>query len=88
MNPSAAVNDAIASGVPAVVTDIGSFSEFPDLVVTKVAPTTSAGSLADVIVSIAADETRRAVLSAASSAYARNHSFASAAKRLLDAVLG
>jgi glycosyltransferase involved in cell wall biosynthesis len=84
---SAAVNDALAAGVPTVVTNIGSFAEFPDSVVVKVSADESAQGLAELLASLLTDQDRRSQLVESSLSYAASHSFASAARALVQAVL-
>jgi glycosyltransferase involved in cell wall biosynthesis len=84
---SAAVNDALAAGVPTIVTNVGSFAEFPDSVVAKVSLDESAQGLAEVLAMLLTDQARRSQLIESSLSYAASHSFASAACHLVQAVV-
>lgn len=83
---SAAVADCLGAGTPVVVTDLGSSAELSDEMVAKVPRDITAHELADVIETLVADVERRKFMSVAALRYAHQHSFESAAKRLLAAL--
>lgn len=83
---SAAVSDCLGVGTPVVVTDLGSAAELSDEMVAKVPRDITAHELADVIENLVADAERRESMAAAALRYAHQHSFESAAKRLLAAL--
>ena len=85
---SASVAETLAAGIPTVVTDLGTFSEYPDDVVVKVAPGISAEELGGVLADLLGDPERRAALAAAGRAYAARHSYESAAATLVEALVG
>ncbi len=85
---SASVAETLAAGIPTIVTDIGSFAEYPDDVVVKVAPGISSGALAAVIAELLADAPRRAALADAARGYAARNSYASAAATMVDTLVG
>jgi glycosyltransferase involved in cell wall biosynthesis len=85
---SAAVADCLAAGIPTIVTAIGSAAELPDDCVVKVAVDIAAHELGRKIRALLADPVRRARLSEAGIAFAREHSFARAADALYEEALG
>ena len=62
---SASVAETLAAGIPTIVTNIGTFAEYPDDVVVKVPPGIEERELAAVLADLLADAPRRAALSAA-----------------------
>ena len=85
---SASVAETLAAGIPTVVSDLGTFSEYPDDVVVKVAPGISAEELADVLSELLGDRPRLAALAAAGRAHAARHSYAAAAATMAEVLLG
>ncbi len=85
---SAAACDAIATGTPLVVTDMGAFSDLPDAVAAKVAHGATADELARHLESLALDPVRRAEMIEAQAGYAEANSYDAAAEALLVALLG
>jgi glycosyltransferase involved in cell wall biosynthesis len=80
---SASVGETLAAGIPTVVTDIGTFSEYPDDTVVKLSGNISRQELATVLSELLSDEPRLAALSAAGRAYAARNTYQLAAKKLL-----
>jgi len=80
---SASVAETLAAGVPTVVTDIGTFAEYPDDVVVKVPRDISTERLGVVLADLVADEDRRRELSTAGRAYAEGNSYRIAAEKLV-----
>jgi glycosyltransferase involved in cell wall biosynthesis len=85
---SAAVTDAIAAGVPAVVTDIGAMAELPDDVVLKVPVDVEPADLARALTGLLTDNERREAMGRAAAAYAAEHTYERAARRLVELVFG
>jgi glycosyltransferase involved in cell wall biosynthesis len=85
---SASVAETLAAGIPTVVTDLGTFSEYPDDVVVKVPAGIGGSALARVLAELLADEPRRRALSEAGRRYAARHSFAVASRQLVEALVG
>ncbi|MCU1359981.1 MAG: hypothetical protein JWN99_1270 [Ilumatobacteraceae bacterium] len=83
---SGAVADCLGAGVPVIVSDVGSFAELPDAAVVKVRRDITAHELADTIESLVADPERRRAMSDAAIEYSQRHTFAAAARQLLDAL--
>lgn len=83
---SAAACDAIATGTPLVVTDMGAFSDLPDAVAAKVAPDALADDLARRLEQLALDPERRTAMIAAQAEYAEANSYDAAAGALLEAL--
>jgi glycosyltransferase involved in cell wall biosynthesis len=85
---SASVAETLAAGIPTVVTDLGTFSEYPDDVVVKVPPGIDGPALAEVLSDLLADGARRAALSAAGRRYAAGHGYRDAAATLVHTLVG
>ena len=85
---SASVAETLAAGIPTVVTDIGTFSEYPDDVVVKVPVELDTEALAAVLRDLVADPDRLAALSEAGRAYAERNSYPRAAEALVEALFG
>lgn len=85
---SASVAETLAAGIPTVVTDLGTFSEYPDDVVVKVPPGIDGRALAEVLSDLLADGARRAALSAAGRRYAAGHGYREAAATLVRTLVG
>ena len=83
---SASVGETLAAGIPTVVTDIGTFAEYPDETVVKLPRNISSEELATVLNELLADEPRLAALSAAGRAYAARNTYQLAASELLSAL--
>ena len=79
---SASVGETLAAGIPTVVTDIGTFSEYPDDTVVKLPRNVSRLELAKALSDLLADEPRLAALSAAGRAYAARNTYQLAAEKL------
>lgn len=84
---SAAVGDALAAGVPTVVTGEGWAGELPEEVVAKVPRDLTGPVLASVIDGVLGDEAVAAAMSEAARAFAADASFTAVAERYLE-VLG
>jgi glycosyltransferase involved in cell wall biosynthesis len=80
------VADCLANGLPTIVTDLGWAGELPGEVVEKVAPGVAPGELRDQILSMLADEGKRAAISRAALEYARGNTFSAAADAYLNAL--
>jgi len=85
---SASVAETLAAGIPTIVTDIGTFGEYPDDIVVKVPRDISPGALAGTLRDLLADEDHRASLSTAGRAYAERNSYRVAAEKLVSELLG
>jgi glycosyltransferase involved in cell wall biosynthesis len=85
---SASVAETLAAGIPTVVTDIGTFAEYPDDVVVKAPVDLDTRGLAALLGDLLADPDRLAALSAAGRAYAVDNTYDAAARRLVTALLG
>jgi len=81
---SAAVGDCLAAGVPMIVTDVGWLGELPDDAAVKVAVDVSASELGQACGRLIADPVARSKLSSGARAYAEEHTFAAAARVLLE----
>ena len=81
---SASVGETLAAGIPTVVTDMGTFSEYPDDTVVKLPRNISRLELAKALSDLLADEPRLAALSAAGRAYAARNTYQLAAKKLVS----
>jgi glycosyltransferase involved in cell wall biosynthesis len=81
---SASVGENLAAGIPTVVTDIGTFSDYPDDTVVKLSKNLSSEELATVLNELLADEPRLAALSAAGRAYAARNTYELAANKLVS----
>ena len=79
---SASVAETLAAGIPTVVTDIGTFSEYPDDTVVKLPRNISSEELATVLSELLEDAPRLAALSAAGRAYAARNNYQLAAEKL------
>jgi glycosyltransferase involved in cell wall biosynthesis len=79
---SASVAETLAAGIPTVVTDLGTFSEYPDDTVVKLPRNISSQELATVLSELLSDEPRLAALSAAGRAYAARNNYQLAAEKL------
>jgi glycosyltransferase involved in cell wall biosynthesis len=84
---SAAVADCLAAGIPTIVTAIGSAAELPDDCVVKVALDITPERLGREIEALLADPPRRARLTEAGIAFAREHSFEHAAEALYEKLM-
>ena len=85
---SGIVADALALGVPLIVTDIGAMSELPDDAVVKVPVDISSDELAEVISDVIDDADRRAGMRAAGLEFAKRETPAAQARRIVDAIFG
>lgn len=85
---SASVAETLAAGIPTVVTDIGTFAEYPDDVVVKVPVDIDTERLAGVLVDLLADEARLEALSTAGRDYASRNTYDRAAQVLVENLLG
>jgi|GEM_PF-801054 len=81
---SASVGETLAAGIPTVVTDIGTFSEYPDDTVVKLPRNISSSQLAKALGELLADGPRLNALSAAGRAYAARNSYKLAAEKLVS----
>ncbi len=81
---SASVGETLAAGIPTVVTDIGTFAEYPDETVVKLPRNISSEELATALSELLADEARLAALSAAGKAYAARNTYELAANKLVS----
>jgi glycosyltransferase involved in cell wall biosynthesis len=81
---SASVAETLAAGIPTVVSDLGTFSDYPDDVVVKVPAGASASDVAAVVAELLADPDRRSVLSRAGREHAAAHSYAAAAATMVE----
>ena len=79
---SASVAETLAAGIPTVVSDLGTFSEYPDDVVVKVPVDASIEQLTEVIGDLVADPERRAALARSGRAFAMANSYPVAASTL------
>lgn len=84
---SAVVARCLAGGVPTIVTAIGSARELPDACVAKVERDISPASLAAEIVDLLDDSERRAAMSEAGVAFARERSFEAVAEHLYETIV-
>ena len=82
------VAETLAAGIPTVVTDIGTFAEYPDDVVVKVPVDIDTERLAEVLVDLLADEARLEALSTAGRDYASRNTYDRAAQVLVENLLG
>ncbi|MDQ2679292.1 MAG: glycosyltransferase [Actinomycetota bacterium] len=80
---SASVAETLAAGIPTVVSDLGTFSEYPDDVVVKVPADISTTALSEVIAELLDDPARRAELSRSGRSFATANSYPIAASRLV-----
>jgi glycosyltransferase involved in cell wall biosynthesis len=80
---SASVAETLAAGIPTVVSDLGTFSEYPDDVVVKVPAGASAADVGAVVADLLADPARRDALSRAGREHAAAHSYAAAAATMV-----
>jgi glycosyltransferase involved in cell wall biosynthesis len=85
---SASVAETLAAGIPTVVTDLGTFSEYPDDVVVKVPVGVGPTELGRVLAELLADPDRRAALAGAGRRHARAHSYATAAATMVEVLCG
>lgn len=85
---SASVAETLAAGIPTVVTDIGTFSEYPDDVVVKVPVDIDTAGLASVLRGLLADRDRMSALADAGRRYAAANTYERAARLLVDALVG
>ena len=84
---SGATGACLASGVPTVVSAVGSARELPDDAVVKVPTGIAPADLAAVVAGLLDDPARREALSRAAAGCAAGRSFARTAEALLDVVL-
>ncbi len=82
----ATVSDCLAGGLPTIVTDLGWASELPAEVAEKVPPGVTAGQLKDRIITLLADNGKRAAISRAALEHARACSFSTVADAYLHAL--
>jgi glycosyltransferase involved in cell wall biosynthesis len=85
---SGTVADCLASGAVPIVSGIGAGRDLPADGVVTVGPSATPGSLANVIIDLLGDPTRRQGLADAGRAYAADHSHAVVARRLFEEVIG
>jgi glycosyltransferase involved in cell wall biosynthesis len=81
---SASVADCLAAGVPTVATGIGATRELPEDVLVKVVVEITPKALARILLALLDDSARRASMSAAAQAYARERSFEHSAQFLVE----
>jgi glycosyltransferase involved in cell wall biosynthesis len=81
---SASVADCLAAGVPTVATGIGATRELPDDVLVKVGVEITPNVLARTLLALLDDAPRRASMTAAAQAYARERSFEHSAQLLVE----
>jgi glycosyltransferase involved in cell wall biosynthesis len=79
---SGAIAEALAAGVPTIVSALGSAAELPEDAVLKVDPGVSAGDLAVAILALLDDPARRRSLSEGARSYAATLSFEAVAEQL------
>lgn len=84
---SGAVAEAMAAGVPTIVSDLGAMSELPDESVLKVSIEIDERALAQVLVDLLTDGERRRMLAAGANRYAAANRYEAAGKRFLQLVL-
>ena len=84
---SASVAETLAAGVPTVVTDLGTFAEYPDDVVVKVPVDIDAAGLAAVLRRLLNDADQLAELRDAGLRYATEHSYRRAAASLVSTIV-
>lgn len=75
---------ALSSGKPAIVSNIGAFSEMPDDVVIKVNNQTVEGELTEAIIKIAQDESYKNMLSKSAISFAAKHNWTYGALRYIQ----
>lgn len=85
---SASVAETLAAGIPTVVTDIGTFAEYPDDVVVKAPQAIDTGELAALLDELLSDPDRMAALARAGQAYAAANTYDRAARILVDSLVG
>ncbi len=85
---SASVAETLAAGIPTIVSDLGTFSEYPDDVVVKVPADIPIGALSEVIADLLADPARLAALAGAGRAFAAANSYPVAASTLVRTLFG
>lgn len=83
---SAAVMDALAAGLPTIVTALGAMHELPDGTAVRLVAGAGPDQVADAVVDLLGDDERRARLSAAAHAHAATNGFQAAAQQLLGAL--
>jgi glycosyltransferase involved in cell wall biosynthesis len=83
---SGVVAHTLARGIPTIVTDIGAMAELPDDAVVKVPADIAPDGLADVIVELLGDASRRAALRAAALRFAAAHGYRQQAQAVLRAM--
>lgn len=84
---SATVAEAMAHGVPTVVSGIGWMGELPDRAVLKVGPSADALQIGMAIADLLGDPERWRILGEAAAEHAREHTFDKAAAALLELLL-
>ncbi len=80
---SAAVNDAVATGTPVVLTALGAAAELPDDIGVQVGTDVEPSRLAAAIASVATDGPRRRAMIEAQARYAEANSYPAAARALV-----
>ncbi len=85
---SAALNDVVAAGVPAVVSATGTLGDLPDGVVASVASDVGPAELARQVATLLDDADDRARRSALGRAHARSHTYRDAARTLVEQLFG
>jgi glycosyltransferase involved in cell wall biosynthesis len=81
---SGSVAEALSVGVPIVVSDVGTFRDLPDAVVRRVAPDPGVDDIASAISHLLSDERLRTAMSTAARSYSEEHTYESAARRLIQ----
>jgi glycosyltransferase involved in cell wall biosynthesis len=84
---SGAVSDAISSGTPLVLSDMGSFSELPDDIAAKHGPTSPAAELGATLRRLALDPAARSEMIEAQARYRDAHSYAAAGRTLIESIV-
>jgi glycosyltransferase involved in cell wall biosynthesis len=83
---SAAVMDALAAGLPTVITALGSMAELPEGTVAAVRAGAAAEEVADALADLLDDPARQATLTEGAHAHAAANGYEAAAHRLLAAI--
>jgi|GEM_PF-4409330 len=78
--------DCLAAGVPTITNAVGTQLELPDSAVVRVPAAAEAGTIAQAVLDLLADDDRRARLSHGARAYAAEHTFAQTARAVLEAI--
>ena len=85
---SLTIAETVSAGIPTVVSDIGTLSSFPDDVVVKIAPGSSAAQIAATVQALMSDPAQRIRRAAAGIALAESSNFRTAAAKLARTLLG